>query len=67
LILKFIRGKGRTTRQEVMREFYRDIDGKGIEIIEATLKATGFVRVRPDFIAGTVSYHWVEESSQNGT
>lgn len=65
MVLKFIRAKGNTSRQEVMREFYRDVDGKGIEIIEATLKAAGFIKIKPNFETSTVSYKWVEEPSNN--
>ncbi len=59
LIMNFIRERGSSTRREVMKQFYRDVDGKAIEVIEATLRSTGLVQIDADERARTWRYKWV--------
>jgi len=58
MVLNYIKAHKSVHRREVMREFYRDIDGRLIEIIESTLQATGFVQCKREFETGSVIYIW---------
>ena len=56
-ILEFIKTRAVVRRRDLMQVFYRDIDGKTLEIIEATMRATKLVTIKlsPD---GEPEYHW---------
>lgn len=58
-VMDFIKRKGTSTRSEVMQAFYRDIDGKSIEIVESTMRATKFVNIGLDTGTGDNTYKWV--------
>lgn len=57
-IMEFIRGKSVCRRRDVMQVFYRDVDGKSLEIIEATMRATRLIEIKltPE---GENEYHWI--------
>ena len=57
--MEFIKGKKTCWRSEVMQQFYRDVDGRTMEVIESTLKTTGFVKViEIDSESLDVRYEW---------
>jgi hypothetical protein len=58
-IMNFIRRNSPTTRSAVMQAFYRDVDGKVIEIVESTMRATMFVKIGLDTQTGDTTYVWV--------
>ena len=58
-ILEYIQKRGETTRSEVMQMFYRDVDGRTIEIIEATMTATRLVQVKLNKEDGSIRYKWL--------
>jgi hypothetical protein len=57
-VMKWIKDKGQCTRAEVMQEFYRDVDGRAMEIIQTTLQTARFIKV--DLGAGQPVYTWIE-------
>jgi hypothetical protein len=60
-IIEFIRTKKIVTKSDLMQVFYRDVDSKTMDIIEATLRVSRFVEVRPDLSTGEVIYKWIKD------
>lgn len=58
-IMNFIRAGKRTTRSSVMQNFYRDIDDSTMSVIEATLVAARFIKVKVDVGKGDKIYIWL--------
>lgn len=56
-VMKWVKERGTATRSQVMQEFYRDIDGRAMEIIQSTLVAARFIRV--DLDLGQPVYTWI--------
>lgn len=59
-VMNFIRMKKRTTRSDVMQNFYRDIDDSTLNIIEATLRAARFIKTVPNASKGDMDYVWID-------
>lgn len=57
LMMDFVKAKQVVSRAELMQTFYRDIDAKTLEVVEATMRATKLVQVgaRTD---GEIEYRW---------
>lgn len=60
-VMDFIKSRKSTTRSEVMKVFYRDIDGKTIEIIESTLRATKLVDISHITDRNDYRYRWSDD------
>lgn len=59
-IMDFIALKKNVTRGEVLQRFYRDVDGRTMEIIETTLRAMRFIRIHPPIgPSDDWSYEWI--------
>lgn len=57
-VMEFIRSKGKVSKAQIMQAFYRDIDGKSFDIIEATMLATQMVRRTLSTQDGEAIYEW---------
>lgn len=58
-VLEYIKRRTDTTRTEVLREMYRDVDWLTLEQIEITLRLTGMIKTNVDQ-EGITHYLWVE-------
>lgn len=60
-ILNFIKQKRRITRTDLMKRFYRDVDGSTLKIVEEVLQQMGAIRVIHNIASGDHVYEYVGE------
>jgi len=57
-VMEFIRIRGETTKSELMRLLYYDLDVRTLEVVEENLKAMRLIRLEIDTQSGETHYQW---------
>lgn len=57
MVLDFIRSRRGSTREEVLRHLYLDLDSKALSIVESTLSAMHYIRLEPS--EDGIRYVWL--------
>jgi len=58
-VMDYVRGMhAPVSRQDVMRKFYRDVDGATMRIIEEVMEQTGMVSIKVNLTSGDKIYVW---------
>jgi len=59
-VMNYIKARGKTTRSEVMQQFYRDLDYRSLEAVESAMQAMRIVTIARDTLTGDAIYTWVK-------
>jgi len=58
-VLEYIMIKGKVTRSELMRVFYRDMDGNTLKVVEEVMEYMKVVKINRNMLGGEVTYEFI--------